>query len=65
MAAIILDSRHFLDRVGSDSELPKDRHFCASLLMWQWRADWRIAKEAGDYDLMDRLDKNYEMIQSL
>ena len=59
---MLIDQRYFLKRIGEDNERPKDRHFWSALALWQWRADWKRAKEANDWDELDHLDRKYEMI---
>lgn len=62
---MIIDASHFLKRVGTDAELPKDRKHCATLLRWQHRYNWRKAKADGDYERMERLERDWAMIECL
>jgi hypothetical protein len=62
---MVISTGTIFSRIGTDDERPKDRAHWSALAMWQWRADWRKAKEIADYAWMDSLDRQYEMIQSL
>lgn len=63
--ALIIDAGHFLRRVGETTERKSDRRFAAVLLTWQFRHKWEAAREAGDYDLLDQLDRDWRMLECL
>lgn len=65
MAADILDASYFLHRVGEPDERPKDRAFAAKLGTMVLRYRFRLAREAGDYERMDDLEREFRYIECL
>lgn len=59
---MVIDAGYFMKRIGEPSECPCDRRFWSALSLWQWRADWKAAKERDDWSELDHLDRKYEMI---
>lgn len=62
---ILIDAGTFFERIGTDAERKRDRHFCARLLIGRNRIEMRKAREAGDWELMETLDREYGLIESL
>lgn len=60
MSAIVITSAHYLTRIGTDNELPKDRKHCILLLRWRWEREWKKAEEAGDTETLSYLSKQRE-----
>lgn len=59
---MIIDTLHFLNRIGEPDEQPCDRRFWSAMSMWKWRADWKAAEENEDWAELDCLSKKYDMI---
>ena len=45
-----------------DLVCPKLNRLRSIMELGAWRAKWREAREANDWDAMDRLDKEYDMV---
>lgn len=64
-ADMVISVSTFLERIGTDRERKKDRHFAYHMSMWAWRRKWRAAKEANDYEAMDFLDRQLEVLNAI
>ncbi|ESY05345.1 MULTISPECIES: hypothetical protein [unclassified Mesorhizobium] len=64
-AGQLVTAATFFDRIGNDDERNHDRRIWCAMAMWRWRHDWRQAEAASDYEALDGLNRQYEMINSL
>jgi hypothetical protein len=62
---IVIDVTDCYGRLSTDKERPSDRRMILMFAMGEWRRRWRAAEAINDYDLMDRLNRQYDSIVSL
>lgn len=65
MSAVVIDGGYFLRRVGEPDERPRDRHFAYRLLHMEYCRRYREARAAGDYEALERCDREWNMLQCL
>lgn len=62
---MLIGPTHFFERIGTDEERPKDRHFYYRLCRWRLDFEMARARIAGDYELIAHLNRQYETLASL